>query len=1765
MVPKARILIVEDDGVTALNIRARLCQAGYAVLAIAESAQQAIDYVEIAQASEQIDLVLMDIQLKGDQDGITTAETIQGQFNIPVVYLTANADHETIDRAKLTQPYGYVIKPFQNADLLSVLEIALYKHKLDQQLREREQWLAATLKSIGDAVITTDAAGKITFMNPLAEELTACVRHSCNDQMLTEVLDLADAQTSLPCEDIVAQTLAKGISVSSQQHVLLNNRAGERIPIEYQISPILNGRNEITGSVLVFRDVSDRLAAEMALQQNEERYRILYKATPVMMYSIDRNLEIIDISDHCLKKLGYGREEMIGRKSVDFLTKDSRRCALEVRLPSFFKTGILEDVPLQFIRKDGSIMDVLLSAIMERDADGNMIRTLTVLNDITDRLKSERALRLSEAKFRRLVEADVIGVIVGNVEGTVSYVNDYFLNMLGYDRTEFESGQINWREITSPDDLHIDDEVINDLNLGKSCSYEKEYVHKDGRRVPVLIGATKLDGYQIDTGIGFVLDLSERNRTAQELHDLNKQLYDLNQQLEQKVEERTADLQQLNARLVVEVTERRKAEQSLTEYLNKLSSFQATLFKISCADSLTDIYDIAIASVNQFLGTSRAALLLTNQEHTQVYFAAAQGISDRYRRTVGQTLSESGYISSDKVALYADVNESVALKSIRALLNQEGIGAIASFPLKYQEKLMGRLVTYYEQPHGFSDEDINLASALATSLAVAISRQQAEIARRDREQQYRSLVANIPGVIYRVLPDLNFTPQFVSDGIQTLLGYTSDEITTPPRSFVDLTHPEDLPRITEQVNQAIALAQPFELEYRLIAANGEIKHVYEKGQGIFDPNGELAYIDGAIFDVSDRKALESEHQLYAERLHNLYQTVFEFGRAQNLAQLYDIALLGIKQTLNCDRVAILTLGDHQRWQILLSEGLSSKHCHQIEVCLNSPSDSVCANGDGFGVKTYADIQQSPLPQPLQESSQADGIASLGVAWIKYQDRAEGQIAFYYDQPHQFSDQEIELVDTLATYIGIAITRKRAERALWQSEAKYRSLVGNISGAIYRSSMNEGWKTEFMSEAIEDICGYGPAYFTEANGHSFLELIHLDDRPKVHQKIQAALAQGIPYELEYRIIDAKGRERWVSDRGTGIYNQDGVYQYEDGVIFDISARKEIEAELHRSKATQQAIIDAIPDLLVTIHRDGTYLGIMSGGEVKLINADQVLGQNIHNTTPPDFAKERLRHVELAITSRKLQVYEYQVEVEGKIYDEEARIVPCGTDEALIMVRNITDRKQAERALQYSEAKYRVLFNSIGDPVFVHGHNRQVPTAFTEVNDLACDSLGYSREELYGMTVKDIMPPDFKYDPEAITAFLRDREAIFKVEHVHKDQHRFPVEVRARIFEFDGEVMVVGIARDVSEHKQIEAELRRAYEQQKELAELRSKFIAMVSHEFRTPMSTILLSIDLLQHKSMDWHEEKKQLRFERIRQGITRIDSLIENMLVMGKTNAGQMKFQPAPMDLLDLCVGIAEEAQISTNRHQVLLVMPGLAAGITINAWHDYIENPNQVLLPGAIDPKQFNAKYRQLLEHTTNAYMDEKLLQHILTNLLSNAIKYSPQGGNIELSIAFEPIAAEVRAALAPIGNNGNHHSADQIEPQDLEDRAIYEPNGQGQPKLPNSNGKLSDELIGQEQLKPSPRLKVIGKVTLMVRDAGVGIEPEDKLLLFNEFHRGSNVSNTPGTGLGLAIVKRAVDLHGGKILVDSQVGDGTTFTVKLPVFAAAESAVLSGNVAQL
>ncbi|MBY0457756.1 MAG: response regulator, partial [Gemmataceae bacterium] len=166
--PAVSVLVVEDERIIAKGIQKRLAAMGYHVPDLAATGAEAVQKATALRP----DLVLMDIRLEGDMDGTEAAARIRGQLDLPVVFLTANSDPDTLRRAKLTEPYGYVLKPYEDRDLQTAIEMALYKHRVDARLRENERWLAATLGSIGDGVIATDEHARVRLLNAVAERLT---------------------------------------------------------------------------------------------------------------------------------------------------------------------------------------------------------------------------------------------------------------------------------------------------------------------------------------------------------------------------------------------------------------------------------------------------------------------------------------------------------------------------------------------------------------------------------------------------------------------------------------------------------------------------------------------------------------------------------------------------------------------------------------------------------------------------------------------------------------------------------------------------------------------------------------------------------------------------------------------------------------------------------------------------------------------------------------------------------------------------------------------------------------------------------------------------------------------------------------------------------------------------------------------------------------------------------------------------------------------------------------------------------------------------------------------------------------------------------------------------------------------------------------------------------------------------------------------------------------------------------------------------------
>lgn len=258
---KARILVVEDESLVAKSISNMLTGLGYEVPAVVSTAQEAIRKAKDLAP----DLVLMDIMLKGNMDGVGAAKEIRKKFGIPVVYMSALADESTLKRAKIAQPFGYVLKPFEERDLYTAVEIALYKHDIEMERLEKERWLSAVLTSIADGVISTDAVGNINFMNTMAEQLTGRDMISGLGCALEDVFMISPDKTAPPLRVVFAKIRDGTLRPQNTGSYFLW-RLHDKIPVEFHATLIRDERGSIDGSVIVFRDITERIENEKRLE-----------------------------------------------------------------------------------------------------------------------------------------------------------------------------------------------------------------------------------------------------------------------------------------------------------------------------------------------------------------------------------------------------------------------------------------------------------------------------------------------------------------------------------------------------------------------------------------------------------------------------------------------------------------------------------------------------------------------------------------------------------------------------------------------------------------------------------------------------------------------------------------------------------------------------------------------------------------------------------------------------------------------------------------------------------------------------------------------------------------------------------------------------------------------------------------------------------------------------------------------------------------------------------------------------------------------------------------------------------------------------------------------------------------------------------------------------------------------------------------------------------------------------------------------------------
>lgn len=261
-----RILVVEDESVVALEIVSRLKQLKYDVIDTVDSGAEAIEKA----LDLQPDLILLDIMLQGNMDGIEAGRRILEELDVPIVFLTAHSDSTTIQRAQTIAPFGYLVKPFEPSELNTSVEIALLRHQMEQQVRQSEEWLHTTIRSIGDAVIATDVWGSVKFMNPAAEVLTEWTQDEAMGRSFKDICPIIHENTGEKVDDPVTQVLENGVIVHLISHTLLIAKHGREVPIQDSAAPIRDSRGHLAGVVVVLNDISERKKRENDLIRSQK-------------------------------------------------------------------------------------------------------------------------------------------------------------------------------------------------------------------------------------------------------------------------------------------------------------------------------------------------------------------------------------------------------------------------------------------------------------------------------------------------------------------------------------------------------------------------------------------------------------------------------------------------------------------------------------------------------------------------------------------------------------------------------------------------------------------------------------------------------------------------------------------------------------------------------------------------------------------------------------------------------------------------------------------------------------------------------------------------------------------------------------------------------------------------------------------------------------------------------------------------------------------------------------------------------------------------------------------------------------------------------------------------------------------------------------------------------------------------------------------------------------------------------------------------------
>jgi two-component system, cell cycle sensor histidine kinase and response regulator CckA len=890
------ILIVEDDGILAVDLMESLKVLKYRVLKPVSTGRAAVEAAE----QQKPDLVLMDIDLSGGMNGIEAAALIREQADVPVVFLTGYSQDSLLMEARDTAPYGYLVKPVPERELVATIEIALYRHALDRVLRESEERYRALVENANEAILVA-SDGLFVFMNPKMKELLGGTE-----------------------EELINQPFGSFIHPDDLDMVMDRHRrrvAGEDVPTGYlfrvmrkdgayrwvQINAVLIEWKGKPATLNILNDITDRMTIEEALRKSENLFRTIFEHAPFGIAMLDREGHPFLVNNAVHRMLGYTGSEIAHMGFPDFTHPDDRQKGRELFQELLEGKRDIYAVEKRYTHKDGSLVWTNLAAFLVRDEQGRPESVIGMTDDITGLKKAEDALRQSEALFRNLVDNMLDPVLIINFDGKAVFGNKATERLVGLptpppgetvDITPFLVPASLEKAIADLETLEREGgPIVGELEI-ITASGEHRWV--EGVSVKIPYGGGHAD-------LATLRDITERRRAEERLRESELRFRAIYQKSPIAIEIYGGDGGLLSAnQACLEVFGISNEESvkgfNLFDDPNVSEEMKADLRLGREVRYQTEFDFEKVRELNLYPSTKSGTIWL---DVIIAPLGEAGGYLVQVQDITGRRLSEEMLRKSEE--LYRTIFDSsplpiYLLRNMRVIYANPAVAKLMGYDTS--EDMVSRASEKNAPPEfidivkkrvlegmsGISQGPIELTILRADGMPVEVEifpepillkdgpallvtgqdlteRRKAEQALRDSEKQYRQLVEALQEGIWAIDKD-GFT-SFVNPRMAQMLGYTQEEMAG--RHLFEFMAPEIVEivkgRIEERRN---GISSWHESKY--LRKDGSQICVNLATSPLFDDDGNYAGALAGVIDITDRKNMEEEVKLSRANLSALIES-----------------------------------------------------------------------------------------------------------------------------------------------------------------------------------------------------------------------------------------------------------------------------------------------------------------------------------------------------------------------------------------------------------------------------------------------------------------------------------------------------------------------------------------------------------------------------------------------------------------------------------------------------------------------------------------------------------------------------------------------------------------------------------------------------------------------------------------------------------------------------------------------------------------------------